>query len=334
MIRALRLLNPSNESIDYLRGEDSLSFIGNSLRMLIGNEVIIKRSACLWQLWEENYVKILRDTMQFLKTGSMFLGPLLPFDTLLFHVSLSDKLSIARAAAFTHEYAAQSYKFDLEQSETHSDALKIGMISYDFNDHPTTRLIEGIFRIVRNFQLNSPNYMFKSVLLFVYSYGKDDNSSYRVTLETLAHRFYNIANFSHQQSATLIMKDKLDILLEMQLHTLGNRLEITAAKPCPAIVNYLVYPGTSGATYIDYIISDRIVIPAEHAQFYSESLILLPPSYQISYYDHYDDLILNHIFQNGGLSNTADTVGDQVQLINRIKKELRRYVHIHFSLIF
>lgn len=318
-------MNPTNKSIDYLRGEDSLSFIGNSLRMLIGNEVIIKRSACLWKLWEENYMMILKDSLHFIETRALFLGPLLPFDTMLFHVSMLDKLVIARAAAFSHEYAVQSYRFDRETKydSAESDVLKIGMISYDFNDHPTTRLIEGIFHIVKNLQSNSHSSMFKSVMLFVYSYGKHDNSSYRTTLENLSHRFYNIANYSHQQSVNLIMSDKLDVLLEMQLHTLGNRLEITAAKPCPSIINYLVYPGTSGATYIDYIVSDRIVLPVEHAQFYSESLILLPPTYQISYYDNYDDLIQNHIFRQ--VSNGTEMMGNQIQLISTIKQQLRRY---------
>jgi predicted O-linked N-acetylglucosamine transferase (SPINDLY family) len=45
-------------------------------------------------------------------------------------------------------------------------------------------------------------------------------------------------------------------------------------------VNYLGYPGTMGAPYIDYILADRTVIPAEHQVHYSEKVVYLPDAYQ------------------------------------------------------
>jgi predicted O-linked N-acetylglucosamine transferase (SPINDLY family) len=47
-------------------------------------------------------------------------------------------------------------------------------------------------------------------------------------------------------------------------------------------VNYLGYPGTMGAEYIDYIIADRIVIPEDQHEFYSEKIAYLPNSYQVN----------------------------------------------------
>ncbi len=53
------------------------------------------------------------------------------------------------------------------------------------------------------------------------------------------------------------------------------------AKRCGAIqVNYLGFPGTLGASYMDYIIADRHVIPESHKEFYSEKVVYLPNSYQ------------------------------------------------------
>src|SRR5262249_4418312 len=51
-------------------------------------------------------------------------------------------------------------------------------------------------------------------------------------------------------------------------------------RPAPIQVNYLGYPGTMGAQYIDYIIADRIVISENQQQFYSEMIVSLPNSYQ------------------------------------------------------
>ena len=48
----------------------------------------------------------------------------------------------------------------------------------------------------------------------------------------------------------------------------------------PIQVNFLGYPGTSGAKSIDYIIADKNLISDDNKKFYSEKIIFLPNSYQ------------------------------------------------------
>ena len=103
----------------------------------------------------------------------------------------------------------------------------------------------------------------------------------------LADKFIDVANISNADATRMIRDEGVDILLDMQIHTLGHRLQITAAQPAPIQMNYLVYPGTSGASFLQYIVSDRIVTPAEHAPYYSEAYLMLPSSYQMSFYDRY-----------------------------------------------
>ena len=45
-------------------------------------------------------------------------------------------------------------------------------------------------------------------------------------------------------------------------------------------VNWLGFPGTLGAPYIDYIVADRTVIPDEQRHFFSEKVVWLPHCYQ------------------------------------------------------
>jgi protein O-GlcNAc transferase len=45
---------------------------------------------------------------------------------------------------------------------------------------------------------------------------------------------------------------------------------------------YLGYPGSSGAAYIDYLVTDRLVSPPEMRALYSEKLLLLPFTYQVT----------------------------------------------------
>jgi len=46
-------------------------------------------------------------------------------------------------------------------------------------------------------------------------------------------------------------------------------------------LNFLVYPGTSGGAHIDYLVADPVVVPPEHAVWYTEKLLYLPGTYQV-----------------------------------------------------
>jgi predicted O-linked N-acetylglucosamine transferase (SPINDLY family) len=62
-------------------------------------------------------------------------------------------------------------------------------------------------------------------------------------------------------------------------HTSGSRPDVLACRPSPIQVNYLGYPGTMGAKYIDYILADRRVVPEVHRRFYAEKVVHLPGTY-------------------------------------------------------
>ena len=114
-----------------------------------------------------------------------------------------------------------------------------------------------------------------------------DDSIYRQKIKDLADKFIDLAELSNAEASEVIRLEEIDILLDMQLHTLGHRLHITAAQPAPVQMNYLVYPGTSGASFLQYLVTDRVVTPAQHAAHYSEAFLMLPSTYQISFYDRY-----------------------------------------------
>jgi predicted O-linked N-acetylglucosamine transferase (SPINDLY family) len=57
-------------------------------------------------------------------------------------------------------------------------------------------------------------------------------------------------------------------------------MQLFTHRMAPIQVNYLGFPGTLGANYIDYIIADRFVIPEDHKPFYNEKVVYLPNCYQ------------------------------------------------------
>ncbi len=149
--------------------------------------------------------------------------------------------------------------------------IRLGYLSNDFRDHATSHLIMGLLRLHNR----------KKFDIFTYSYGQNDQSSYRREIEKTTH-FRDLLNLSHSEAADLIYHDGIDILVDLKGHTSNSRLEIPALKPAPVQVSYLGFPGTSGASFFDYFITDHIVTPQSQTPFFSEKLIFLPHCYQVN----------------------------------------------------
>ena len=148
--------------------------------------------------------------------------------------------------------------------------LRIGYLSADFSEHATAYLIAEVFELHdrERFEITA------------YSYGKDDRRPMRERLRRGVERFTDIGALSDQAAAERIAADGMDILVDLKGYTTHARTGILAARPAPVQVNYLGYPGTMGASFIDYLIADAFVVPREHEDGYSEALVRLPGSYQ------------------------------------------------------
>jgi predicted O-linked N-acetylglucosamine transferase (SPINDLY family) len=90
----------------------------------------------------------------------------------------------------------------------------------------------------------------------------------------------DISEMPEADAARLIHNDQIDILVDLIGFKPSVKSKIPAYRPAPIQVNYLGYPGTMGADYIDYMIVDRFVVPPDQQQFYDEHLVYLPHCYQ------------------------------------------------------
>jgi len=150
--------------------------------------------------------------------------------------------------------------------------LIIGYLSGDFHDHATAHLMLSLFG-------RHDREKFK---IHCYSYGPNDQSNYRKKILNQSDQFIDIRNRSHIDAARQIYEDRVDILVDLKGHTKGARPGILVFRPAPIQAHYLGYPGTTGADFIDYLITDRIVTPTDHAVYYSEKLVYLPHCYQVN----------------------------------------------------
>jgi predicted O-linked N-acetylglucosamine transferase (SPINDLY family) len=111
------------------------------------------------------------------------------------------------------------------------------------------------------------------------SLGADDNSKMGRRLKAALPRFIDARTFSDEHIANLVRSLEVDILVDLMGFTKNARTQIFALRPAPVQVSYLGYPGTMGASYVDYIIADRIAIPEEKRECYLEKVVYLPDSF-------------------------------------------------------
>lgn len=64
--------------------------------------------------------------------------------------------------------------------------------------------------------------------------------------------------------------------MDLTGYTHLNRTLIFAYRTAPIQVNYLGFPGTMGAQYMDYLIADPTVIPQDSQAHYTEKIAYLP----------------------------------------------------------
>jgi protein O-GlcNAc transferase len=152
------------------------------------------------------------------------------------------------------------------------DKIRIGYISNNFGDHPTAHITRRLYELHNR----------KRFKILCYSYGADDNSYYRTSIQAGCDTFVDISNLSNAEAAKHVNDDGVDILVDLVGDMRGGRVAIAALRPAPVQVRWLGMAGTTGANFFDYLITDKIVTPQDHSKFYSEKFVYLPNCYQIN----------------------------------------------------
>jgi predicted O-linked N-acetylglucosamine transferase (SPINDLY family) len=185
-------------------------------------------------------------------------------------------LQVAKAWSATAKTAATEWsrKYDLKSRRKTKKLIRLGYLSANYQDHPTSELILGLLK----------GHNRERFEVFTYSYGKNDGSLKRKEIVAACDRFRDISNLIDSDAADLIFNDRVDILIDLMGHTKGSRMAIPACRPAPVQARYLGMAGTTGANYFDYIIVDPIVCPSGHEPFYSENPVYMPNSYQVNNY--------------------------------------------------
>jgi predicted O-linked N-acetylglucosamine transferase (SPINDLY family) len=150
------------------------------------------------------------------------------------------------------------------------DRIHVGYFSADFHDHATSYLIGELFELHDRSRFR----------ITAFSFGPNSGSEMRSRLMAACDEFIDVGAQPDSEIASLARRLEVDIAVDLKGYTESNRAGIYAHRAAPLQVNYLGYPGTLGADYMDYLIADRTLIPQESLSGYAEHIAYLPHSYQ------------------------------------------------------
>jgi len=152
-----------------------------------------------------------------------------------------------------------------------NEKIRIGYFSADFKSHPVAFLIAELFEIHDRNQFE----------IYAFSLVKAADEM-RDRLHLAFDHYIEAQEMSDIEIAQFSRNLNIDIAVDLTGITASSRTGIFSYRAAPVQVNYLGYPGTLGADYMDYIIADKTLISPELQYCYSEKVIYLPNSYQVN----------------------------------------------------
>lgn len=231
--------------------------------LIDGSLIHLKSAICDWSNFDKDFEYLNQKIADGINVIS-------PFAWLA--LSDSEQLNLRVAELFTNDqYPKPKIIVPFRQHED-KKKIRLGYYSYDFYNHATAFLMAELFELHNKEKFD----------ITAFSFSPHTSDEMHKRLVNTFDNFIDVNAMTDSQIADLSRKMKIDIAIDLKGHTTNCRTGIFSYKAAPLQVNYLGYPGSMGADFIDYIIADRTLIPPENMPLYSEKIVYLPNSYQVN----------------------------------------------------
>jgi protein O-GlcNAc transferase len=234
------------------------------LKNCFTNRYMIRADLCDWREYHQD-VKIIRDMIE---AGSTDISPFTVHGTW-------NERDIQLKAGLNN---GQLYDFLVAQEtppvfeKTRKTKIRIAYISGDFRDHPVSQLVTGLLE-------NHDRDRFEVV---AFSLGINTNDDFHKRVLRAVNEYYHVEKLTNADITKLIREKNIDVAIDLSGYTAFSKPEIYARRVAPVQVSYLGYSGTTGASFMDYIIGDETIIPEHHRSGYSEKVAYMPNTYMPS----------------------------------------------------
>jgi predicted O-linked N-acetylglucosamine transferase (SPINDLY family) len=187
-------------------------------------------------------------------------------------LAISDSPSLHKKAAeiYTQDTCSSVPRNTEAPRYPRRERIRIGYFSSDFRDHPVSYLMSQVFE-----QHDRDHFE-----ILGFSTASPSNDEMGIRVSKAMDRFFDVHSMSDSETVLLSRKLEIDVAVDLNGLTFGDRTRIFAQRVAPIQVNYLGYPGTMGASFMDYLIADSTVVPEASQLHYSEKIIYMPNSFQ------------------------------------------------------
>jgi protein O-GlcNAc transferase len=226
---------------------------------------------CKWTEYKKYHEILDKKTDRALVQGG--LSGETPFTAIVTHDDPERSLQIAKSWSNDLEkQTEQRFSYTSINKISSKSPIRVGYVSANFSNHPVGHIIKNLFVCHDK----------KKFRIYIYDYSPKDKSGVIKKIRGGSEVYRNITKLNLHETAKLIRKDKINILVDLMGYTRGNRLGIFAERPAPVQMTYLGFPGSLGADFIDYNIVDKVLVPKSQEKYYSEKLIYIPGCYQVN----------------------------------------------------
>jgi len=186
---------------------------------------------------------------------------------------IDDPLLQSKAAKIlaNEKYPKRNTLPKLDQYSRHKK-IRLGYFSPDFREHPVSDLIAELLEIHNRYEFE----------IHAFSCGRDTQDKMNLRIKAGVDYFHDVYMKTDQDIAMLARSLEIDIAIDLGGYTQGARTGVFSMSAAPIQACYLGYPGTMGTDYMDYLICDRLVIPEDKRDYYTESLVYMPNSYMVN----------------------------------------------------
>ena len=169
---------------------------------------------------------------------------------------------VERTYSFKEEFLSKGRQYNHARK-------RIGFVSGDLCVHAVglllAELIEGIDRTKHE--------------VVAYDFSPEDGTAHRARLKNAFDHVRSIHTLSDKQAAEQILKDEIDVLIDLHGLSSGARPGIFALHPAPRQGTYLGFIGTTGMPWFDFLIADKYALPNKLTPYFTEKPVYVDSSF-------------------------------------------------------
>ena len=180
-----------------------------------------------------------------------------------------------RQSDYFNECKMLSHKFEEYSSfpaykieNIKNQKLKIGFLSADFKDHSVNYFLKDIISKIDKKKF----YLIGLSNLDVSKHHKIITKYYQKSFD----EWFDIFDYSDKDLIDFIRSLNIDILIDLNGFTYGNRINVFAARSAKVQIGWCGYNNSLGIKNMDYLIADKNLIKKEEQNLYSEKIIFFP----------------------------------------------------------